>query len=93
MTLVEIDIINTSLLRCGNPAVTVKHAYPVGIKIELTLEYLNFIKKTSCLSNQMISDITTEIFGKSGGYHPMNVFWVEIELLPLDSMVFMLPVM
>ena len=39
----------------------------------------------------MISDITTEIFGKSGGSHK-NVFGVEIEL-PLDFMVFMLPVM
>ena len=39
----------------------------------------------------MISDITTEIFGKSGGSHHTNVFGVEIELLLLDSMVFMLP--
>ena len=40
----------------------------------------------------MISDLPTEIFGKSGGSHT-NVFGVEIELLFLDSMVFMLPVM
>ena len=40
----------------------------------------------------MIGDITTEIFGKSGGSHT-NVFGVEIELLLLYSMVFMLPVM
>ena len=40
----------------------------------------------------MISDLTTEIFGKSGGSHT-NVFEVEIGLLLLDSMVFMLPVM
>ena len=40
----------------------------------------------------MISDLTTEIFGKLGGSHT-NVFGVEIELLRLDSMVFMLPVM
>ena len=38
----------------------------------------------------MISDLSTEIFGKSGGSHT-NVFGVEIELLFLDSMVFMLP--
>ena len=41
----------------------------------------------------MISDITTEIFGKSGGSHHTNVFEVEIELLLLGYMVFMLPVM
>ena len=39
----------------------------------------------------MISDITTEIFGKSGGSHT-NVFGVEIDLL-FDFMVFMVPVM
>ena len=37
----------------------------------------------------MISDLTTEIFGKSGGSHT-NVFGIEIGLLLLDSMVFML---
>ena len=41
----------------------------------------------------MTSDITTEIFGKSGSSHHTNVFGAEIELLILDSMVFMLPVL
>ena len=39
----------------------------------------------------MISDLTTEIFRKSGDSHT-NVFGAEIELLLLDSIVFMLPV-
>ena len=44
----------------------------------------------------MISDITAEILKSGGSHHTnkqFNFFWVEIELLLLDSIVFMLHVM